>query len=137
MTVNVNQQLWDTANKLPTIDIFSRPGLLASDASGTLSICSDRNDSMGNPRRFCAGSFLSKVALSFQVSIVGSNTASAQTNRAVRQPASTTTRGTNSPAIMPPSGTPACLMENTRLRIPGGENRCSTSLPAGLEAPML
>jgi len=67
----------------------------------------------------------------------GSSTASVHTSRARRQPAPSTTSGTNSPAITPPSGTPACLIENSRLRMPGGENFCRISLPAGLAAPLL
>ena len=39
--------------------------------------------------------------------------------------------------MMPPSGTPACLTENTRLRCSRGVNRVSTSLPAGLAVPLL
>src|SRR3546814_17858826 len=90
MTVNVNQQLWDTANRLPTTDIFIRPRLCASEASGTVSV---RSVGMGRVRRFLGG-VSSRLALSRQVSKVGSTTANAQKNSAMRHPASATTMGT-------------------------------------------
>ena len=39
--------------------------------------------------------------------------------------------------MMPPSGTPACLIEKTMLRCSFGVSRVSTSLPAGLAVPLL
>ena len=69
------------------------------------------------------------------VSAVAAISTPAATISAMRQPNASTSTGMARPAITPPSGTPACLIENTKLRCAGGVNRCSTSLPAGLAAP--
>jgi hypothetical protein len=60
----------------------------------------------------------------------------AATTSAHRQPNEFTSGGIVKPATTPPSGTPACLIENTKLRCAGGVKRCSTSLPAGFAAPL-
>ena len=135
--MNANQQLWDTANRLPTIDIFNKPGLFPSDANGTLSMRNECSVGTMDVRRLFAEPLTSKISLNRQVSTVGTNTITAQTMRAKRQPIRAITTGMHSPAIIPPRGTPACLTENMRLRISGGENLCSTSLPAGFAAPLL
>ena len=71
-----------------------------------------------------------------QVSAVTANAAAAAITNAMRQPTASISGGMARPAITPPSGTPACLMENTKLRCAGGVKRCSTSLPAGLAVPL-
>ena len=60
----------------------------------------------------------------------------ATTTAANRQPVASISGGSSRPPSTPPSGTPACLIENTRLRCARGVNRCSTSLPAGLAVPL-
>ena len=62
--------------------------------------------------------------------------ANATTTAASRQPIASISGGSARPPIMPPSGTPACLTENIRLRCRGGVKRVSTSLPAGLAVPL-
>ena len=71
------------------------------------------------------------------VAAVMAASAAAAAISAMRQPQASTSHGMASPATTPPSGTPACLIENTTLRWAGGVKRCSTSLPAGLAAPLL
>ena len=62
--------------------------------------------------------------------------ATAAAASAVRQPNASTSGGTANPAMTPPSGMPACLIENTTLRRASGVKRCSASLPAGLAMPL-
>ncbi len=59
---------------------------------------------------------------------------------ATSTPNTSVVHGRSRPASTPPSGTPACLTENNRLRCRGGAKRCSTSVPAEdggpIEKPM-
>ena len=71
-----------------------------------------------------------------QVSKVAAMQTAATTTAASRQPIASISGGMARPPRTPPSGTPACLIENTRLRCAGGVSRVSTSLPAGLAVPL-
>ena len=51
-------------------------------------------------------------------------------------PSACEAQGSSSPASTPPSGTPACLTENSRLRWRSGAKRCSTSMPADDGGPI-
>ena len=59
-----------------------------------------------------------------QVSSVAAMQTAATTTAASRQPIASISGGMARPPSTPPSGTPACLIENTRLRCAGGVKRC-------------
>src|ERR1700680_837452 len=59
----------------------------------------------------------------------------ATTHNGALQPKRSAIAGANSPMIMPPSGTPVCLIEKNRLRLAAGTCRISRSEDAGLMMP--
>src|SRR3546814_13483676 len=104
------------------MDILSRSGLCPRDCKG---LCRARSDcTLGSVKcQWSEEDVLSSLALKRQVSMVGNRTRSAQASKATRHPAKATMAGMASPAMIPPRGTPDCLMEHIRLRILGGANR--------------
>jgi len=60
---------------------------------------------------------------------------SATARMAPRQPSAAAANGKAKPASTPPNGTPACLMENNKLRCCGGARRCKISPPPDTEGP--
>src|SRR3546814_14340488 len=112
------------------------PRLLLNDCKGTTRVCNERR--LGRVKCQRSAALVSSArALMRQVSKVGTTTRIAQAKRAARHPTEMTMAGMASPAIPPPNGTPACLMENIRLLFPVGQYHCRTSLPARFALPLL